>query len=538
MNLTLRLFQRELMAAPRRRRFYLKRMIMPACACIILGWGFLTGLLSQSGTLGLTIMASIFSVTLFIIIPYAMGAAGSLIQRERDERTLGLLLISDITSWGCIAGKMFSAMFSAMMIILSVAPICLLGVSLGGVSAEQILAAFVVLITTLFFCVCLGLMIGAFATTERSMNGTWLLAGIFYFAIIPAVLALLMATKNIPDLPWVFDVISPFKAMSNAINGRKFELIAFSCVFHVILGFPLLWLAKVFLPMSLERGESPAVSLRIRERLKSMRGLRRWFTPAPIGKNPVFWKDWHFFYGGTRLILLRFFLPVATLMFIIVAVILINGGWTWDANVLLPILLIAGTLSALVFFAGAISNLSMCFNREKRSRALEVLLTTSMMPGEILRGKVLSALLSIAPWGVMSLLCLFGAIFVALPGILLSSRADFLSGTGMVVLGILEVASMALAYGSLSVLLSLRYRKNIGFVVCFGVFIAWNSCGRSLLSLPTMLLPMAFSRSNYSPFLIFISYFGFDILVHLVAALLFIMAIRRSFRVLALSDLG
>ena len=529
MNLAIRLFQRELAAEPRRRRFYLKRMIMPACACAILAWGLLTGLLTQSRSVGLAILAPMFSMTLLVLIPYALVAAGGLIQRERDERTLELLLISDITAWGCVEGKMLSAVFSAMMLLLSVAPICMLGVSLGGVAVSQVLSAFGVLVSTLFFCVCMGLMLGAIAATERVLNGLRLFFGLFYFAVIPVALGILSDIKEMPGIAQALVVISPFKAMADAMAGRNFALVAFSCVFHPLIGLAMLWVAKVSLPLSLGRGEMPGLRFSVRERLKRVRGLRRLYAPGPIRGNPVFWKDWHFFYGGARALLLRLLLPCAILVLVFGTAVPIAG---WDAEETLVIMMVLGVSFLLIFFAEAISNLSMCFNREKRNRAIEMLLATSLTTGEILRGKIASALLVAAPWAFFAVLCLLGALFAVMP----ISADDFLQGAGVLLIVALEGASMALAYGSLAVLLSLRCRRNIGFAVCAAAFFGWNTCGRQMISIPFMLsVSLLSALSPMDPFIILVA---FDVLVHLAAAFVCIIVVRRSFRDLALRAAG
>ena len=112
------------------------------------------------------------------------------------------------------------------------------------------------------------------------------------------------------------------------------------------------------------------------------------------------------------------------------------------------------------------------------------------------------------------------------------SADDLLQAAGLLLVVALEGGSMALAYGSLAVLLSLRCRRNIGFAVCAAAFFGWNSCGRQLISLPLMLsVSLLSALAPMAPVIIMVA---FDVLVHLAAAFLCIFIVRRSFRDLAL----
>jgi len=229
----------------------------------------------------------------------APASASALIMREKEERTLAAVL-TDISGWRFVMGKLFSSLFFTVIALFSVLPLFMLVVSLGGVSAIQIGMAYVVILGAVFLCGCMGIFAACATRTERSMNSV--LAGIWAALFLPdpagdrgVVSGKEPDTPGEPWQPLVADVghdeRDPWPG--NLVRARE---------------------------RAGERGAGPAAPLggkgagaarrvqqgvvalaeRLREVYRSFRKIRGLMERPPITGNPLIWKDMNFLYGGNR----------------------------------------------------------------------------------------------------------------------------------------------------------------------------------------------------------------------------------------------
>jgi ABC-type transport system involved in multi-copper enzyme maturation permease subunit len=514
MNPAVSVMRRELVARPRRRRFYLKRSAFVALGGIVILWGIWIAHRTQTTTVGLMIFTSLTMSTLAAMCLISVATASSSIMQEKEERTLGLLFLTDISSWGFVFGKLFTSMFATLMTILSALPMFMLAVSLGGVSGGQILASFAVLVSTIFMGTCLGLFVSSAANTERVMNGLLGLICIGYFVLLPVVVSMGFVTKGHIPPEELMSVISPFVAMGNLVYGRMLATGLLNCCLSVSLGLAFLWSAHAILPRRVvSKGRLP-VSQRLREKMKSVRRVRKFVLPARITGNPVTWKDLHFYHGGMKATWLKFFISVGVIALIIVLIGLkverMSAKDMWETMLFVVLM-----FCAAVFGLGSLSHFGMTFNREKKSRAMEILLTTSLSDGEIVLGKMKAALLSLLPW-------LVGTVFFAvIVTAKFSHEHDFRNVASAITA---EYMSMWFGYSCLAFWLSLRYKKNIAFGVCVLLFLMWNTFGRFMM--------LSSFLSNAEEMTIV----ALDVAVHMVLGVVCLSRVFRSLRRLALLD--
>jgi hypothetical protein len=125
--------------------------------------------------------------------------------------------------------------------------------------------------------------------------------------------------------------------------------------------------------------------------------------------------------------------------------------------------------STCVFTISLLATCSRAFNREKRDRSLDILLTTTLSPTDIVAGKLMAAVRALLPWLTASLL---GGTLL-----LTSQYANgygFLESLPLVVMVLTEFASMAFCYGMLAMFISLRNKKELGFFTAIVVALVYN----------------------------------------------------------------
>jgi len=516
LGLSLSIFRRELLARPRMRRFYWRRVTL----IIVGGLYVLFALLAASGgrrtTMGLQIFMPLAFLTLIAMSIVSPTTAAGIVTREKEERTFGLLFLSDITGWRFVLGKLLTSLFYTAMTIFSVLPLFMLVVSLGGVSSLQIAMAFLVLMGTMFFCSCVGILAGCVTRTERGMNrllgSLW---GLYYFGL-PAAVTIPYLVHNATPPTYLGVLVSPFWAMGTLIQGMSVAPVLLNVAANVALGIPLLWLAQALVPRMVAEKDSVPAGVKVKGILSSFRRLRPWVTPPPILGNPVTWKDLQYFYGGMRATWLKCILFNAGIISIVLMIAYFMRRSISLSEAATSLIASVFFCSALLALLGSMNSFGMMFTRERKSKALEMLLTTDLTDREIILGKVGAALLSVMPWAVTA--AVTGVILLFEFGI---NRA-FWQGLAAV---LVEGAAMWFAFSSLSIWLSIRYKKNIAMGVCILVWMLWNSIGR---------LPLVFLAMALGPWVLFVM----DIMIHVAFGCFFLWRTFATFRKLALQDVG
>ena len=88
----------------------------------------------------------------------AVGAASSVAQ-EKDRRTLILLLLTRLTGFEVVGGKLTATLLTPLSMLLCALPLFLMLPLLGGVSPEQIAGVFAVTAATIIFSATIGTVV-------------------------------------------------------------------------------------------------------------------------------------------------------------------------------------------------------------------------------------------------------------------------------------------------------------------------------------------------------------------------------------------
>jgi ABC-type Na+ efflux pump permease subunit len=193
--------ERELRVASRRRSTHVLRWGFTLIAVMV----FLAGLwlLTQRQLLAAEHGQYLFRMLLILSFVYCLlvgaRATADSISEERREGTLGFLFLTDLRAYDVVLGKLVAGSLNAVYGLLAILPVIFLPLQLGGVTGSQLLLATVLLLDTLFLSVMVGVWVSALSREERPAVFATLLV-VLVLTAGPALIAFLLATHG--SGPW------------------------------------------------------------------------------------------------------------------------------------------------------------------------------------------------------------------------------------------------------------------------------------------------------------------------------------------------
>ncbi|MFY9256062.1 MAG: hypothetical protein WAO83_21590 [Fuerstiella sp.] len=251
----------------------------------------------------------------------------SAVTEEKDSGTLALLRLAGVSPLAIVLSKSTSRLISALMLLMTQVPFTFLAITLGGVTWQQIIAAYLALAA--WMCLVANVALFCSVRCQTSGRAASLATSILllFFAIGP----LLQSVAGLKGIPWIsprvvtacmelheqqqLTSIVPRLAQIFASNSN---LIMLAEQFWRGLGFGVVMF-----------GLSVVLFNRYSEPLESnphgsSAKVRR-YTVGRCWKLPVIWKDFLFFMGG------KSFLIVKSLGYVVLV-----GGFLWFHNLEQP----------------------------------------------------------------------------------------------------------------------------------------------------------------------------------------------------------
>ncbi len=112
---------------------------------------------AATAPLGKLFFAAISGLELGLICALTPMLTADLIAGERERRTYDLLLVTPLTRGQIVVGKLVAGLGSLLLLIVLALPLQAIGIVLGGVGAEELAVAFVLLVLTALTYGCVGL---------------------------------------------------------------------------------------------------------------------------------------------------------------------------------------------------------------------------------------------------------------------------------------------------------------------------------------------------------------------------------------------
>lgn len=403
---------REWLIAPRKARFYAQRavFVLALFSLVCTAWALLAGVqqvrnvgdLSRFGVLVFQIVAPIeLIITMFL----SAVAAASNVSQEKDKRTLILLLLTRMSSFQIVAGKLCSCLVSVFSLILSALPLLLLIALLGGVSLSQVYMATAIVLVSSYWSGALANLVAFWREKTFQTLAITLLAIVGWLVLCEALAA---GVVSVVDPRWA-EVLSPVRAL-----WRVCQPIPTATWLPMPGGAPMLhcWLAglagTLFATVAVFRLRSWNPSQQVRPQAPEPdedyaanphdRPQRSWKVraPRPMWNNPVLWREMRTWAYGRKLLLIR--LAYAALF----AAAVVGCYWAVSSGVALSRSRLADELVPVTariltpFFAVSFVMINALavnsITNERDGQALDLLLATQITPPQFLIGKLVGVL--------------------------------------------------------------------------------------------------------------------------------------------------
>ncbi|HWL06860.1 MAG TPA: hypothetical protein VNQ76_00445 [Planctomicrobium sp.] len=285
-----------------------------------------------SGVPGLIFFEQLAYLGIALITLAAIGHFSSSITEEKEEGTLGLLLLANISPLAILLGKSTNRILSAFLLLATLFPFSLLALTLGGITSLQIVAVFLALGAYLFLTANLALLVSVLVqrSTEAIVVMTLLMLALHGVPeILQNSIRLLTQERHLDadsvlarfsqglyhihqEISVIHEIRRIFKADSNL------SLINWQGPVSIAVGLLLFWLAAWRFSLIVWASDSSEPS-----DPKSINQSNRWVKwvsrPWPMA---IAWKEFHFIAGGPVLFIVKSLTYLGW-----IALCLINEEW-------------------------------------------------------------------------------------------------------------------------------------------------------------------------------------------------------------------
>lgn len=174
---------RELRVSARRRRTYWVRFATAALALLFFGWSVLFLQMAGAATIaGKMLFGGLVALIWIYAILGGVFQTADTLSEEKREGTLGLLFLTDLKGYDIVLGKMVAASVTWFFGLIALFPILALSLLMGGVAPGEFWRQMLALTNLLFCSLAVGMFISALARNERwAAGGTILLLLLLLF---------------------------------------------------------------------------------------------------------------------------------------------------------------------------------------------------------------------------------------------------------------------------------------------------------------------------------------------------------------------
>jgi ABC-type Na+ efflux pump permease subunit len=380
---------RELRVASRLRSTYWVRTGAALLVMVIGIWFFLMMQREQAQKEMAMVLFGILTGACVLYCALAgMRFTADCLSEEKREGTLGLLFLTDLKGYDVIFGKLMATSLGAFYGVLAVVPVLAVPLLMGGVTLGEFGRMALVCINTLFFSLALGMFCSSINRSARkSMTLTFLLL-LLVTALLPALgawMAFLAKTRRIQEPLVILSAGHTYYLAWDAMyKGRSEEFWRSLLVMHGT-GWMLLALAAVITPRSWQDRPAGAYRLRWRERWRLWSygdaGERARFRERLLDANAFFW------------LAARARLKPACVWAVLgvvgcgwaLGIAKFHRDWFMQGTYIMTGLLLSTIMK--MWFA---SEVGRQLAEDRKSGALELLLSTAMTVRDILRGQLLA----------------------------------------------------------------------------------------------------------------------------------------------------
>lgn len=152
----------------------------------------MTGEISYTNFLRIYYIAAAAEILLIMLITPSLTASS--ISGERERKTLGLLLTTQLDPWDIVIGKLMAALGTLLLLVVSSVPILATVYIYGGITWLQLVIYFCFLTLSAVFCSSVGIMVSSFFVSTAAATAV---AYVVIFLSYGAMLGVFVFRENL-----------------------------------------------------------------------------------------------------------------------------------------------------------------------------------------------------------------------------------------------------------------------------------------------------------------------------------------------------
>ena len=399
-------FNREAIVTPKRTKTYLMRAVYVLSLFLLLCTGYLVldgsrslATAADSARFGGWMFTLLAPLQLLVLSSLAAVGAASSVAQEKDRRTLLLLLLTRLTGFEVVVGKLFATLLAPLSMLLCALPVFLVLPLLGGVSPQQVFSVFIVTVATVVLAGSIGTVVGMWRekTFQSIATTVLLLIVVALFGELVAVAVSLPEAAVLATSPprALLAAASPLASLSSqSALGVALFIIATTLLSIVVLAIGVARV-RVWNPSREVRMKAPDAETS-EELADSDPQSWKVRAPRPVWNNPILWREVRTWAYGRKVVIIR--VAFATLFLLIAATVFfqIQSGVAFEPagrigralpSPTIPVAAI-GVISLVLVNALSVNAVT----GERDGLAIDLLLVTDLSPSEFVFGKLLGVL--------------------------------------------------------------------------------------------------------------------------------------------------
>jgi ABC-type Na+ efflux pump permease subunit len=423
-------FNREATVVPKRPQTYLARglYLVALFGLICTGYLVLDGsrslaTVSDSARFGGWMFLMLAPLQLLVLSSLAAVGSAASVAQEKDRRTLLLLLMTRLSGFEVVVGKLTATLLGPLGLLLAALPLFLVLPLLGGVSPRQVFSVFGVTAATIVFSGSVGTVVGLWR--EKTFQAIALT--VLILLMLLGLGEILIAAVSLPES--IALAISPIRSLSAAASPLASLSPATSRGVAMYTGWALLgslvvlafgvWKVRVWNPSREVRLKTPEPETSEDAQIQDSPSSWKVRAPRPVWKNPILWREVRTWAYGRKVVVIR----VAFAMLFLLGAGVIYGQMQ-NGTAYEPAARIGRSLPAATLPVAAIGVVSLVLlnalavnavTGERDGLALDLLLVTDLSPREFVFGKLLGVLyvgkeMILLPMGLLLFLAVNGVM--------------------------------------------------------------------------------------------------------------------------------
>ncbi|QDV87871.1 ABC transporter permease subunit [Planctomycetes bacterium TBK1r] len=400
-------FNREATVVPKRPKTYLARGLYLITLFGLLCTGYLVldgsrslATVSDSARFGGWMFLMLAPLQLLVLSSLAAVGSAASVAQEKDRRTLLLLLMTRLSGFEVVVGKLAATLLGPLAMLLAALPLFLVLPLLGGVSPGQVFSVFLVTAATVIFAGSIGTVVGLWR--EKTFQAIALTVLILLMLLGAGEIAI--ASLNLPEV--LVLSLSPVRALAAAASPLGslspqtslgvWSFTAATLIASVVVLAVGVARVRVWNPSREVRLKAPEPETS--EEMENQQAPSSWKVRAPrqVWKNPILWREVRTWAYGRKVVVIRF---AFGLLFLLGAAVIY--GQMQNGTAFEPAARIGRALPAATLPVAAIGVVSLVLinalavnavTGERDGLALDLLLVTDLSPREFVFGKLLGVL--------------------------------------------------------------------------------------------------------------------------------------------------